>query len=515
MGDSGTRLVLSKFRHRYLHSIAQLHVAGFTAVLLLLLIAGSTVVVGIGKVRENYTHTVTVTDVLANLVVSQERLLDDMETGLRGYLLTKDRDYLAPYTAAQASLPPARKRLNALADSEQGVSARVRAMEVPSMRWQAWAKQVLAGPPLSGQALLDQQHAGKALFDQSRLLSGDVVTYLVQARQRIHNQSESIMTRILWIVGVLMAVVALLTAIVGLLVTRAVTRPLRTLGKAAAGVGRGELDEPVTVSGTVEFETMGRHMDLMRLRLGDLIGQLKGVNAELSTRSVELQAANEELEAFSYSVSHDLRSPLRAIDGFSRIVHEEYADALPADARRYLNIVCESAAQMGRLIDDLLSYSRLTRHALVFREVDMVGLVQQVVEGLAVEGGNARIEVTDIPPCIGDPILLRQALLNLLGNALKYSSPRSDPVVTVGHDFTKGECVYWVRDNGVGFDMRYAAKLFGVFQRLHRAEDFQGTGVGLAIVQRILHRHNGRVWAQSAVNEGATFFFTIHGERAS
>ncbi|MGH2344119.1 MAG: sensor histidine kinase [Chloroflexota bacterium] len=515
MSNSPSLPRLAKLRHRYPYSIAQLQMAGYAAVLLLLLLAGGTVVAGISKVRDNYTHTVTVTDVLANLVVSHQRRLDDMETGLRGYLLTRDRDYLAPYTSAQAELPAARQRLDSLAASEQGASARVKAMEAMGSRWQAWAKQVLAGPAKTGKALLAQQDTGKALFDQSRVLGNNLVTYLADLRQQVHTQSESIMTRTLWIVGALMAFVTLLIALVGFLVTRAVTRPLRALGEAAARVGEGDLADPVIMSGTIEFETMARHMDQMRLRLGDLIGQLKGLNAELGARSTELQAANEELEAFSYSVSHDLRSPLRAIDGFSRIVHDEHADTLPPDARRYLQIVCDSAAQMGRLIDDLLSFSRLTRQALVFRSVDMTALARQVVDGLALSEGTARIEVADIPPCTGDPILLRQVLLNLLGNAVKYSGKRRDSIVTVGNDFENGECVYWVRDNGVGFDMRYASKLFGVFQRLHRAEDFQGTGVGLAIVQRILHRHAGRVWAQSAVNEGATFFFTIHGERAS
>jgi signal transduction histidine kinase len=503
------------FRRKYLHSIAKLHLVGYVIVLVMLLIAGGAAVIGISAVRANYTHTVTVTDVLANLVVTQVRYIADEETSLRGYLLTRDRAYLAPYTAAEAAIPAARVRINTLADAEVGAQPLIRPFIAAAERWQIWAKQVLAQPPKTGAALLAQQATGKALFDKSRTLYTTAVTFLVGVRTSVHNQSDAVMTRTLWIVGILMAAAVLVMVMVGWLVSKAVTNPLQLLGEAAARVGEGELDEPVSVTGTVEFETMALHMDRMRLRLHDLIAQLRGVNTELSGRSAQLLAANEELEAFSYSVSHDLRSPLRAIDGFSRIVLDDYAEVLPPEGVRYLGIVCDNAAQMGRLIDDLLSFSQLTRQSFVCRDVDMGALVRKVVADLSLIDRGARVEIGDIPPCLGDPILLRQVLINLIGNAFKYSSKRAEPSVSVGYYLEAGECVYWVRDNGVGFDMRYASKLFGVFQRLHRVEDFEGTGVGLAIVQRILNRHAGRVWAESMVNEGATFFFTVHGERAA
>lgn len=505
--------MLTKLRRRYLHSIARLHLFGNVVVMLTLLVAGAAVVVGISAVRANYTHTVTVTDVLANLVVTQVRYLDDEETSLRGYLLTRDRSYLAPYTAAEAAIPAARDRIRTLAATESGAPAVIQPFLTAAIGWQNWAKQVLAQPPRTGPALLAQQAKGKALFDKSRALYTTAVTYLVGIRTSVHNQSDDVMTRTLWIVSALMVLAVVVMVMVGWRVSKAVTNPLRSLSEAAARVGEGELEEPVTVRGTMEFENMALHMDRMRLRLHDLFAQLQGVNAELSGRSAQLQAANEELEAFSYSVSHDLRSPLRAIDGFSRIVRDDYANTLPEEGIRYLGIVCDNAAQMGRLIDDLLAFSQLTRQKFVCREVDMEALARKVVADLSLSDQDVRVEVGDIPPCSGDPILLRQVLINLIGNAVKYSKKRPDPLVNVGHYLQNGECVYWVRDNGVGFDMRYASKLFGVFQRLHRAEDFEGTGVGLAIVQRILNRHAGRVWAESAVNEGATFFFTVHGER--
>lgn len=230
--------------------------------------------------------------------------------------------------------------------------------------------------------------------------------------------------------------------------------------------------------------------------------------------AAELASANRELEAFSYSVSHDLRAPLRAMDGFSRILLEEYADGLPDDARRYLRLVRDNAGQMARLIDDLLTFSRLSRQELVRRPVDPAAIARQVVQDLAAMSAGRRVDVriAELPSTQADPSLLRQVYANLLGNALKFTRERDTAVIEVGAMEHDGETVYTVRDNGVGFDMRYSDKLFGVFQRLHRAEEYEGTGVGLAIVQRIVHRHGGRVWGESAPGQGATFFFTLEGQ---
>lgn len=218
-----------------------------------------------------------------------------------------------------------------------------------------------------------------------------------------------------------------------------------------------------------------------------------------------------EIEAFSYSVSHDLRAPLRALDGFARILMEEYAADLPAEGQEYVADIRRNARKMGQLVDDLLTFSRLGRQAIQRRRVAPAALVHEVLEELRPEQGSRRIEavVGDLPTCHADPALLRQVWANLLGNAFKYTR-RHDPArVEVGCVEGDGEKTYFVRDNGVGFDMRYAGKLFGVFQRLHNAAEYEGTGVGLAIVQRIVHGHGGRVWADAAVNGGATFWFTL------
>ena len=253
--------------------------------------------------------------------------------------------------------------------------------------------------------------------------------------------------------------------------------------------------------------------------------EVERLNAELeqrvANRTEQLEAANKELEAFSYSVAHDLRAPLRAIDGFSRLVVDGYGASLPDDARRYLDRVQQGARHMGELIDDLLTFSQLARQPLRRQQIDTRHLVEQVIAHLQPEhaAGTAAIRVAELPSVEADPALLRQVFANVLSNALKFTRSRAEPRIDVTHQADGGEVVFVVRDNGVGFDMRYVDKLFGVFQRLHRAEDYEGTGVGLAIVQRIIHRHGGRVWAEAEIDKGAAFYFTLgatdDGERSS
>jgi two-component system sensor kinase len=221
--------------------------------------------------------------------------------------------------------------------------------------------------------------------------------------------------------------------------------------------------------------------------------------------------ANKELEAFSYSVSHDLRAPLRAIDGFTRILDEDYTARLDDEGRRLLGIICGEARRMGQLIDDLLAFSRMSRQQVEPAQIDMTALAQAMFDEHAAQapGRQLRFKMQPLPPALGDRALLRQVLANLISNAIKYTRSRAVAEIEIGGRTEDGQSLYYVKDNGVGFDMRYAGKLFGVFQRLHTEAEFEGNGVGLALVQRVIHRHGGRVWAEGKLNEGSTFYFTL------
>ena len=239
------------------------------------------------------------------------------------------------------------------------------------------------------------------------------------------------------------------------------------------------------------------------------ITERKQRERELQEKNAALQDAVNGLEAFSYSVSHDLRAPLRAIDGFSRILLKENASTIDPQSLGYLQFVRNNAIQMGHLVDDLLAFSRLSRTPLKKQIVPTAGLVAKILRDQASDGRSVSVTVGELPDVWGDPALLKQVLVNLIDNAFKYTQTREGARIEIGSRRVEGEQVIFVRDNGVGFDMQYAGKLFGVFQRLHRAEDFEGTGVGLAIVQRIIQRHGKRVWAEAAVDQGATFYFTV------
>ncbi len=238
---------------------------------------------------------------------------------------------------------------------------------------------------------------------------------------------------------------------------------------------------------------------------------IQQLNQDLEQQAAKLQVANKELEAFSYSVSHDLRAPLRAIDGYTRILVEDYESNLDAEGKRICGVISTEARRMGQLIDDLLSFSRLSRKEMYSSNVDMKGLVVSVLNDLAKDDDRERIDfkIARLPSINADASLMRQVWVNLLSNALKFTSKKERATIEVGSKSSKEEVIYFVRDTGAGFDMEYANKLFGVFQRLHSESEFEGTGVGLAIVQQIIRRHDGRVWAEGELDQGASFYFAL------
>ena len=286
-----------------------------------------------------------------------------------------------------------------------------------------------------------------------------------------------------------------------------------TIDTAVRAMQGGALDyilKPFRLN--VILPVIARALDVQRLRRE---------NAELhlreKQRSAELAAAYHDLESFSYSISHDLRAPLRSMDGFAAILESEFAAQLGDEGRRILGIIRAGSQKMDELIVSLLEFSRAGRSALQFDRVDMTLLADAAASEVRAlyTGPEPQIDIAELPPVEADPVVIRQVWSNLIGNALKYSAKRATPKISVSGRVENGEAIYQVEDNGAGFDMRYADKLFGVFQRLHRSEDFSGTGVGLAIVHRIIARHGGRIWAKGSPDAGACFQFALPVRAAS
>jgi PAS domain S-box-containing protein len=268
----------------------------------------------------------------------------------------------------------------------------------------------------------------------------------------------------------------------------------------------------VTLRGRVLLQAIVRDIS-NRKRAEEEIRELNAnLERRVEQRTAELRAANQEMEAFSYSISHDLRAPLRAVDGFSRILSRNYADRLDEEGQRMLDLVRGGAQRMGQLISDLLEFSRIGRQTLKPSLIDMEAMAREVFEGVVAQEPKReiRFDLHPLPKAHGTPAMIRQVWVNLISNALKFSKEREISEIEIGSRRDgDGKQLYYVKDNGAGFDMRNADKLFGVFQRLHSMERFEGTGVGLALVQRIIERHGGRVWAEAEVDRGATFSFFL------
>lgn len=316
---------------------------------------------------------------------------------------------------------------------------------------------------------------------------------------------------------IIVVVVALLVMLAArMYAQRFFLRPVDTLAKAADRLGDGDFTARAGhVGGAAELAQLGGAFDSMAGRLQKRRQEIEQMNADLEARvkerTAELEATNDELEAFSYSVSHDLRAPLRHIGGFVNLLRQQTASSLDESGSHYLDQISNSTKQMGQLVDDLLMFSRMARAELRPIPVDVSSLVSEVLRNIAAELENREIDwkIGELGKVNGDPGLLRVVFTNLISNAVKYTRTRRPARIELGLEKHDGRDVIFVRDNGVGFDMAYAEKLFGVFQRLHNQEDFEGTGIGLATVQRIVLRHRGRVWAQAREGDGATFYVAL------
>ena len=328
--------------------------------------------------------------------------------------------------------------------------------------------------------------------------------------------TEKIVSELAWVAAERAMTILATLAVVAYLAwrtARGIVLPVERMATAARAIERDSGARRLPVEGPGEIAAVASQLNRSLDALAEREDQLRALSATLeqrvAERTAELERANAELESFSYSISHDLRAPLRALNGFASILAADEQEKLSAGGRALLGRIAHNAVRMGELIDDLLQFSRLGREALNCTEVDLSALAQSVADELREQHPAARVDVAALPVVSGDAAMLRQVFANLIGNALKFSSGREDARVDIGVASRDGARAIRVRDNGAGFDMRYAQKLFGVFQRMHKESEFPGTGVGLAIVKRVIERHGGRVWAEAAPGTGAAFYFTL------
>jgi light-regulated signal transduction histidine kinase (bacteriophytochrome) len=292
--------------------------------------------------------------------------------------------------------------------------------------------------------------------------------------------------------------------------SRNITKPLNQLMAAAMAIAQGNYSSPVPID-EFKYDELGKLANAFNIMISEISLAHHELENKVEERTAQLENVNKELEAFSYSVSHDLRTPLRAISGYSIMLKEDYESKLDTEGLRIIRNIITNAKMMGQLIDDLLSFSRLGKKELIRTQIDMQLLAKNVVnELLQSEPENKyHFNIDLLPPIKADQVMIKQVLLNLVNNAIKYSSKKTDPKIVIGSIEKETKTIYYIKDNGAGFDMAYANKLFGVFQRLHSQEEFDGSGVGLALVKRIIEKHKGEIWAEGIENEGATFYFSL------
>jgi len=448
---------------------------------------------------------------------STQRLLSelqDAETGQRGYLITGAEPYLEPYNAAVGQVVNTMKDIRNLVRQDDDQARDLATLDSLTTAKFAELQQTIelrrkAGFEAASQVV--QTSAGKQIMDDIRKIIGgmnDRAEKSINRDQQIMEAASRRSIQVVLLGGVV--AMALLLSTFFLLRNEIEVR-------SRAEVKINVLNEGLKL-GAAELEASNKELGAFNKRLeAEIAGRklaeagIQLLNKDLERRTEELEGSNKELEAFTYSVAHDLRAPLRHIDGFSKMLMEEDSAALSDEAKRYLNRIRQGTSHMGQLVDDLLNLARLGRQELSLQVTGLSSLVEDVLKDLKAENPDREIHwnIQPLPFVECDPGLMRQVFSNLLSNALKYTRPRKNTSIEVSQISENGEIIILVRDNGVGFSMKYADKLFGVFQRLHRQEDFEGTGVGLATVQRIVRKHGGRVWAEAELDKGATFYFTL------
>ncbi|MDB5142205.1 MAG: hypothetical protein JWQ66_918 [Mucilaginibacter sp.] len=369
----------------------------------------------------------------------------------------------------------------------------------------------VTGPPFKVNHILDlieyTDHDGGARLAKAQPIPPTSWVAAIEFSEQSMLSGISSFIKWIFIFGALLTAVGILAAWV---MSRNITRPLKQLTIAAKEISQGNYSSAVSINVDTDDE-LGELATAFNVMSAEIFHMWQNLENKVKERTIQLELVNKELEAFSYSVSHDLRTPLRAISGYSIMLKEDYEEKLDAEGKRIIGNVIANARMMGQLIDDLLAFSRLGKKELVSTQIDMQLLATNVVNELLQHDleKDYQISIGLLPSIEADQGMIKQVLINLLSNAIKYSSKETRPEIEIGSKDEETRTIYYVKDNGVGFDMAYAGKLFGVFQRLHSQEEFEGTGVGLALVKRIIDKHKGEVWAEGLENMGATFYFSL------
>ncbi|HTD41732.1 MAG TPA: ATP-binding protein, partial [Mucilaginibacter sp.] len=391
-----------------------------------------------------------------------------------------------------------------------GVGAKLYVGNADGSLWTDMMKPV-TGPPFKVNRILDPvqytDRNGGVKIGKAQLIPQTSWLVAVEFSEQSILSGVNGFMKWIFIFGALLTAVGIFAAWI---MSRNITRPLNQLTKAAKEISQGNYSSAVSI--TVDHDDeLGELATAFNVMSAEIFHMWQNLENKVTERTMQLELVNKELEAFSYSVSHDLRTPLRAINGYSMMLKEDYEDKLDSEGKRIIGNIISNAKMMGQLIDDLLAFSRLGKKELVCAKIDMQSLATNVVNELLQHDleKDYRINIGLLPPTEADHGMIKQVLINLVSNAIKYSSKRDTPEIRIGSEDEEMRTIYYVKDNGVGFDMAYAGKLFGVFQRLHSQDEFEGMGVGLALVKRIIDKHKGEVWAEGLENIGATFYFSL------